>query len=276
MANIILKCAVCGTPLVDDICPQCGYVQIYFPSSVPKAISDFQKKRVEVLTDVTKRHSDQLEEANRGTVAAQKEAEKLRADLFRANDTVREQNNNITLLNTQNQQLTIRNNQLERDLTTRIGNSTKEKGALNAKITDLQSVINLQTSEIADLKKSLKSAQDKLLESLATPSKTLKGIVIIEDVKHAIRSALPVYEGLNTYGSNPDKDSHCQIKFNVRGFRFLPLHFSVRTSQKGLILEGASGANIYQNGGLIKSGVYARQADNFMLDDKVRINVTQI
>lgn len=95
MANIILKCAVCGTPLVDDICPQCGYVQIYFPSSVPKAISDFQKKRVEVLTDVTKRHSDQLEEANRGTVAAQKEAEKLRADLFRANDTIKTQKDEL-------------------------------------------------------------------------------------------------------------------------------------------------------------------------------------
>ncbi len=104
----------------------------------------------------------------------------------------------------------------------------------------------------------------------------MRGIVIVEDVRHSTRTALPVYEGLNTYGSNPDKDSHYQIKFNVRGFRFLPLHFSVRTSPKGLILEGGSGATIYQNGGLIKSGVYARQADNFMLEDKVRINVTQI
>lgn len=269
MANIVLKCPVCGSALTDDICAQCGYVQIYFPASVPKAIEEFQKKRVDVLKEVVKRHSDQVDEAKGEASTAYRQVEKLRMDLGRVKDTIKHQNETIISLNT-------RNGQLESALKKRKEDNAVEKDKQNSKITDLQSVINLQSSEIASLKESLKDAQEKLIQLSETPTKTLKGVVIIEDIRHSTRAAFPVYEGVNTYGSNPDKDSHCQIKFIVRGFRFLPVHFSVRTSAKGLILAGEQGANIYQNGGLIKSGVYARQADTFMLDDKVRINITQI
>lgn len=264
-----LKCPVCGTALKDDICPQCGYGHLSFPTSVPRSIADFQVRRIEVMRDGVKYYVNQVHDANRETIAAQRLVEKLRTELGRANDTIKHQNETIISLNT-------RNGQLESDLKKEKEDNAVEKDKQNSKITDLQSVINLQSSEIASLKESLKDAQEKLIQLSETPTKTLKGVVIIEDIRHSTRAAFPVYEGVNTYGSNPDKDSHCQIKFIVRGFRFLPVHFSVRTSAKGLILAGEQGANIYQNGGLIKSGVYARQADTFMLDDKVRINITQI
>ena len=109
----------------------------------------------------------------------------------------------------------------------------------------------------------------------STPQNPLKGVVIIEDVINNIRFILPIYEGSNSYGSNPDNGLHHQIKFQVRGFSFRPVHFIVKTSAKGLIIEAVPGVELLQNGGSIRSGAYARQSDNFMLENRIRINISQ-
>lgn len=119
--------------------------------------------------------------------------------------------------------------------------------------------------------------QQRLEELSAGPRNPLKGVVIIEDVAHDVRAAFPVYEGLNTYGSDPGSGLHHQIKFRVRGYAFLPVHFSVLTTDKGLKIEPAEGVELYRNGGLLQEAAYARQSDNFVSgDNKIRVNISPI
>ena len=70
---------------------------------------------------------------------------------------------------------------------------------------------------------------------------------------------------------------HHQIKFRVRGYAFLPVHFSVLTTDKGLKIEPAEGVELYRNGGLLQEAAYARQSDNFVSgDNKIRVNISPI
>lgn len=258
------------------ICQECGYVHLVFPKTVPETISRFEKERIAIHRDINKQNARQLENAKREAEATKAMADDITLDLEnykkRYEQVIKERDD----INSQYRSLLQKVSSLEKDNKDLQSNSSRDNKRLKSEINELNNVISTQLSEMNRLRSSLSELKRQLWDAENTPKNELRGIVIIEDVRHSIRAAFPVYDGTNTYGSNPDLGLHHQIKFIVRGYTFNPVHFSVRTTQKGLVFEPFQGVEAFQNGGQIRSGVYARQADNFMLGDKVRINISPV
>ena len=268
-------CPVCGKEIPDSICHNCGYVKIVFPQVVPDTITQFDTERVSVLKNNIEREAKQQSEAVREAARFQAKIDELDRGLARIEESAkRAQAENSSLLSqVSNQKQQIRILEIERDNAISKGSDDVKK--YQSEISDLQNLLSRKSIEAANLITELVNVKTQLHKVSSTPQNPLKGVVIIEDVINNIRFILPIYEGSNSYGSNPDNGLHHQIKFQVRGFSFRPVHFIVKTSAKGLIIEAVPGVELLQNGGSSRSGAYARQSDNFMLENRIRINISQ-
>ena len=268
-------CPVCGKEIPDSICHNCGYVKIVFPQVVPDTITQFETERVAVLKHKIESEVKQQSEAVREAARFQAKIDELDRGLARIEESAkRAQAENSSLLSqVSNQKQQIRILEIERDNAISKGSDDVKK--YQSEMSDLQNLLSRKSIEAANLITELVNVKTQLHKVSSTPQNPLKGVVIIEDVINNIRFILPIYEGSNSYGSNPDNGLHHQIKFQVRGFSFRPVHFIVKTSAKGLIIEAVPGVELLQNGGSIRSGAYARQSDNFMLENRIRINISQ-
>lgn len=258
-------CPSCGNELHNGLCNKCGYVRIVFPEVVPEPIRQMESTRISVI----KKLLDDNKESN-----------ELISSLNQDVESCREQNKQLKIekdiVLKEKKTLELQVASLEKANEDIRCNSLSNERKLQLDISNLQSLLNQKENEVQLLSSELKNVKAELSDISTVSRNPLKGIVLLEDIRNDIRCMLPVFEGVNSYGSNPDKDMHHQIKFQVRGFIFKPVHFIIRTSTKGLILESFSGVNIFQNGRLVQSGVYARQSDNFILDDRIRLNISQI
>ncbi|WP_294683858.1 hypothetical protein [uncultured Bacteroides sp.] len=268
-------CPVCGKEIPDSICHNCGYVKIVFPQVVPDTITQFDTERVSVLKNNIEREAKQQSEAVREAARFQAKIDELDRGLARIEESAKRAQAENSSLSSQvsNQKQQIRILEIERDNAISKGSDDVKK--YQSEISDLQNLLSRKSIEAANLTTELVNVKTQLHKVSSTPQNPLKGVVIIEDVINNIRFILPIYEGSNSYGSNPDNGLHHQIKFQVRGFSFRPVHFIVKTSAKGLIIEAVPEVEILQNGGSIRSGAYARQSDNFMLENRIRINISQ-
>lgn len=244
-----MSCPVCGVAMSDCICKGCGYMRIVFPQVVPESIARFEAERVETMKKI---------------LAAAAEAQRNAAH------EVRQSKSKIDELSRKLAQGEEKAKRLQEDNEKHlqmIEAMIKENSTLQKEKEGLQTQLDRWKDEATEWKRKLSAA----------PKNVLKGVVIIEDIRHGVRAAFPIYEGLNTYGANPDSGLHHQIKFHVRGYAFLPVHFSIQTSAKGLKIEASPGLEFYQNGGPVRSAVYARQADNFVFgDNQVGINISPV
>lgn len=245
----VIDCPVCKNKITGEICGECGYARIVFPDVVPDSLTRFENERVEILR---KNH-----ESTVAALKAEKEA------LSRAENLVAERDR----LAKRNTILTTEIGKMERKYNVLLANADNE-------INRLESTINEQARDLVNLRKEAGKSVRQSAEPMPAPAlPLLRGVVVIEDIRNDIRAALPIYAGSNSYGSKPDSGLHQQIKFSIRGYSFNPVHFTIRTSDNGIIFEPGAGVEVYHNGKMIRSGVYARQADKFMLGDRVRLNI---
>lgn len=258
-------CPSCGNELHNGLCNKCGYIRIVFPEVVPEPIRQMESTRISVtkkLLDDNKESNELISSLNQDVEYCKEQNKQLK----REKDIVLKEKKTLEL---QVASLEKANEDIR-------CNSLSNERKLQLDISNLQSLLNQKENEVQLLSSELKNVKAELSDISTVYRNPLKGIVLLEDIRNDIRYMLPVYEGVNSYGSNPDKDMHHQIKFQVRGFIFKPVHFIIKTSIKGLILEAFSGVNILQNGRSIQSGVYARQSDSFFLEDRIRVNISQI
>lgn len=75
------RCPVCGNTIERGICNKCGYVQIVFPSRVPEAIDKFERERVEILKKIVKTNSDQIASAQTRSSEADRRVDELDSSL---------------------------------------------------------------------------------------------------------------------------------------------------------------------------------------------------
>lgn len=245
----VIDCPVCNNKIAGEICGECGYARIVFPEVIPDSLTRFENERVEILR---KNHNS--------TISA---LEAERKALSHAESLVAERNR----LALENSVLENNIKKIERESADRLTNACEE-------ISRLESTIADHERELINLRKEAGKTDRQSAGSKATPAlPPLRGVVVIEDIRNDIRAAFPVYDGTNSYGSKPDSGLHQQLKFTIRGYIFNPVHFTIRTSDDGIIFEPGAGVEVYHNGKKIRSGVYARQADNFMLSDRVRLNI---
>lgn len=269
-------CPSCGSELHNGLCNRCGYLRIVFPEVVPEPIKQMESRRISVI----KKMLDDNKELKNLVETNNRKSKELISSLNQDIESYREQNKQLKKdkekVLKEKEKLEIQIISIEKASEEIRCNSLSNERKLELEISNLQSLLNQKKSEVLLLSSELKNVKEQLSDISTVSRNPLKGIVLLEDIRNDIRCMLPVFEGVNSYGSNPDKDMHHQIKFQVRGFIFKPVHFIIRTSTKGLILESFSGVNIFQNGRLVQSGVYARQSDNFILDDRIRLNISQI
>lgn len=272
----INTCPVCGNGLENGLCLNCGYVQIIFPEVIPESLRNLENQRVKSAKILFKRIADETEQFESRCLTNEKNIAKLNKELAEYLDNKKklssERNSLVDEVNSLKQQISS----LKRELNDEKSSTQTSSRRFQSRISDLESLITIKNAEVKSISSELEDAKHRLTHFSSNPDNKLKGIVMIEDRRNDTRTMLPVYEGNNSYGTNPDDGLHHQIKFQVRGFSFRPTHFFIRTSPKGLILESAPGVEMTQNGGIVRSGVYARQSDNFMFEDRIRINITQI
>ncbi len=269
MAKANINCPVCDEALENGLCPKCGYLRLNFPDIIPSSLRDVEQSRVSIAQSVL----NQIEKLKQEKESSKKETfgeinhlktkiSDLKEEIASCNKENSRLNREYTTLQSEKRQLSNKISSLEQDIENAERNASSQQSSYDR--------------EISNLRHQLESAQTEVQRMKSEPAQQLKGIVMIEDKRNDTRTMLPIFDGNNSYGTNPDSGLHHQIKFQVRGFSFNPVHFYIRTSSKGLILEPSSGVEMTQNGGVIRSGVYARQSDNFMFGDRIRINITQI
>lgn len=105
------ECAVCGTPLTDGVCANCGWVEIIFPSEQPEAIKQFETAR----KSAAQRILDTRKAADSAKTAAEKkigqlntQIDQLNAKLGEANQTISSKNSEIGTLRRENEGLSSR------------------------------------------------------------------------------------------------------------------------------------------------------------------------
>lgn len=302
--NFTFNCPACGSAMPGAVCDRCGYVRIIFPRTLPEAVSRFESDRVEAIKKILAEGETHRQESARQAEARQRELERCKAELDgsrkdgeRTAAELSECRGELGRVRAEAQNLRSENRSLASDLDAARSCAERERSSrtsLERSVTGLN--MELQEAKIrADkelraalelvrekerLRKEISRLRAEVSSLSSRPEAALTGVVIIEDVRHDIRVGLPVFDGVNTYGSDPDKSNngahHHQIRFVIRGYSFRPVHFTVRSSAKGLVLEAAPGVELFQNGGPVHSGIYARQADNFMLGDKVRLNISPV
>lgn len=269
MAKANIDCPVCGTALENGLCPKCGYMRLNFPEIIPASLRDVEQRRVILAQSVF----NQIEKLEQEKESSKKETigeinhlkakiSDLKEKITSCNKENSRLNREYTTLQSEKIQLSNKISSLEQNIENTDRNVSSQKSSFDR--------------EISNLRHQLESAQTEVQRLKNEHAQQLKGIVMIEDKRNDTRTMLPIFDGNNSYGTNPDNGMHHQIKFQVRGFSFQPIQFFIRTSTKGLILESAPNVEMTQNGGVVRSGVYARQSDNFMLGDRIRINITQI
>lgn len=269
MAKANINCPVCGEALENGLCPKCGYLKLNFPDIIPSSLRDVEQSRVSIAQSVL----SQIEKLEQEKESSKKETigeinhlktkiSDLKEEIASCNKENSRLNREYSTLQSEKRQLSNKISSLEQDIENAERKASRQQSSYDR--------------EISNLRHQLESAQTEAQRLKNEPAQQLKGIVMIEDKRNDTRTMLPIFDGNNSYGTNPDNGLHHQIKFQVRGFSFQPIQFFIRTSTKGLILESAPNVEMTQNGGIVRSGVYARQSDNFMFGDRIRINITQI
>lgn len=270
------RCPACEAELVGNICKKCGYVLIIFPEAVPDSVAEMETERIAVIKKrladeaghqrkMSEEISDCRTKINELTNALRKSEEREKS-LKHHNDTLSGQ------VATQVKEI----KRIKNENSNALSENQVEIDKHRSQIAELERRIASKTIETDNLNSEIANLKEQLQQSASVPQSRLCGVVMVEDVPNDVRTALPIYDGTNTYGSNPDSGMHHQIRLLVRGVSFRPVHFTVRTSPKGLIFEAAADVTITQNGLIITSAVYARMSDKFMIDNRIRVSVSQI
>lgn len=269
-------CPICGNELHDGLCEKCGYLKIVFPEVVPASIKQMEATRSSVIKKLLDNNNELKNIVEENNKKSNDLISSLNQEIISYSEKNKQLKKDKETILAEKKSLELQVSSLKKESKDIRCNSLSNERKFELEISNLQSLLAQKKSELQSLSSELKNVKEQLFDISAVSMNLLKGIVMLEDIRNDIRCILPIFEGINSYGSNPDKDMHHQIKFQVRGFMFKPVHFIIRTSTKGLILESFSGVDIFQNGRLVKSGVYARQSDNFVLDDRIRLNISQI
>ena len=110
------------------------------------------------------------------------------------------------------------------------------------------------------------------------PENKLKGIALITGDESRTRMFLPVYEGMNTYGSNPTDEArqHFKITMLFRGLKFKPQHFAIQTYGDRLVLHDLSASITESAAPIPQNGLKTTPAMKFRLNESYYIIISEI
>ncbi len=133
-------------------------------------------------------------------------------------------------------------------------------------------------NDLAEVRQMLEDYRHKILEAKsAAPAHKLKGIALITGEESRTRMFLPVYEGMNTYGSaESDGKKHFKITMLFRGLKFKPQHFAIETYGERLVFHDLSNSITESASPIPTKGMKTTPAMKFRLNENYYIIISEI
>ena len=148
---------------------------------------------------------------------------------------------------------------------------------LNSEIRDLNSRIEDLNSQIKILKNEIGSLKNRPAPAPAAPQSQMAGVMCLTNLRSEITTYMPIYKGINTYGSDDSSGAHQKINMIFRGNVLQPKHFSVEYRDEHLLLSPLAGNVILCNGVEIPSkGQYIYPDSIISISDQLEIRMTLI
>ena len=254
------KCPVCGhyNGQTDCVCQQCGWIFILYPSVVPETIKQQEKRRLELSKAIYKK-AEKLNE---------KESELRSKDLDLKNKGIELKEKSRAL---ESKDLEIK----------RLKSNAEDK---NGKVSSLEETIRQMTTTINEknrlqsvLEKEIDQLKYKLASKVNTESQKVVGIVYVKNILSGVSCYIPVYNGINTYGSAPDNANHHEVKLRTRGLIMQPQHFEVFTQNGRIAVRDLSSGSMTLDGqSLPKNGMYVNSSHTISIKDILEINISLI
>ena len=295
-------CPICNKEFqpTDAFCPECGY-EIHIWPKENKVVDEFEKARAE-------RYKETWEALNKSKVIQQELVEKQKEldesikglsdelssayiDISRLKAQLKEKQSEladktaalanllseaqheIDLLNAQlkeEQESVLQHQNTIQELKERISdysNLKKEKEEWKSKYEELFKEMSEAQLEIERLKTELKNNHNS----------KLLGIVSIKNRVTNVLSNLPVFKGVNTYGTDgEDGKNHHQIKMRVRGDILKPKMFTVQIDNNKAIVYPIDGICIMCDGLPVpKKGKLVSAQQSLFIGDVLEIHISK-
>ena len=289
-----MNCPICNKEISLNtmFCEHCGFEIHELPSVVSDAIKSYEEERVKKYKEnweeknkkiadlsgqletskkeceATKLEMEQQAEAHKQEMEQQAETHKNEIDaqinsatssasekdkiISEKDGTITEMNGRISQLTEQIQTLETEKKNLEQSL-----EKENETNSNN---------LNRLNEQIESLKKDLEEAKNKVTQ--------LDGIVII--TKGNEECYLPVYNGLNTYGSaSNDTPNHHKFQF-LFDKNIQDVHFSVQKTKGKILIKPVNGIIVFNGKPIERVGQYVGKSQRIMIGDEIIVKISSL
>ena len=257
-----MTCPICNHELLqnESFCPQCGFEIHILPEEVSDAVKAYENARVSKFKTLWK----QGEEERKTILELTTRCEKLQHSL------------------TENQEKLESTTNINKELVSQLSVVQHDISQLQAQVKDVQNALHDEQSHRADEERRRKEAEQKCkdLEEELTEVKHHSVLVGIMSIRNTMSDAIqyvPIYTGLNTFGTAPDdKNNHHEIKLRVRGTILRPKHFSVEIGSQ-TIIKPIDDAEIANFGTPIPSqGIVISTQHRLFISDVIEIHISKL
>lgn len=262
-------CPICGAEnlVSSSYCFTCGWEFKEFPSTnSPYIIQEKRRKEISksfierILADSERKKNtitkiqDELDRTKNTVCDKQQELDNIQKDLKRASKTIEEQEIYIKSIK-------------------------DSKDQVSKKLTESLTELDKAKKDLEITKKELENLRNKPQPIPATTSSatTLKGIVCVKNLGSEALCYLPVYEGVQSYGTAPESNGHHQIKMRIRGLNIPDMLFTVQFRNDRIVVQDLSKGLLTYNGMQIPSkGIYVDANTKIFLQDILEIHISKI
>lgn len=153
-------------------------------------------------------------------------------------------------------------------LTKELEQANRKVEALEAAIKDLNSSSAKKDEEISDLK-------EKVI-GMATPN-PMVAIMSLTSGRSKVTKYLPIYKGINTFGTEESAGKHQKINIRLRDRSVKPQHFSVECSEDRLAIFPIDGSKVICDGVEVTTkGKYVQPQNVILVGEELEISMSLI
>ena len=257
-----MTCPICNCELTqnESFCPQCGFEIHILPEELSDAVKAYENARINKFKTLRK----QGEEERKTILELTTRCEKLQHSL------------------TENQEKLESATIINKELVSQLSVVQHDISQLQAQVKAVQNALHDEQSHRADEERCRKEAEQKCkdLEEELKVVKHHSALVGIMSIRNTMSDAIqyvPIYKGLNTFGTAPEdkNNNHHEIKLRVRGAVFKPKHFSVEIGPQ-TIIKPIDDAEISNFGNTIPSqGIAISTQHRLFISDVIEIHISK-
>ena len=236
------KCKICGHELTfsDTFCPGCGFEVHIYPEPLSPELKSYEEERI-------KKYMEQREKQ----IELSSTMEKLERDFEEKQDS---------------------DQRIINDLTEKLQKAEKVNEDVSSQLIEARDRLEERENALDKEQRKRREAESKVAN---TPK--IDGFVHIVNTYDGGETILPVFHGVNTYGSaNSDDVNHHKINLRVRGLKIDDKHFAVEKKVDGrMIVRPIGNARLMCEGADVpRQGRYAEVHQPIFIGDNLKIIIS--